>query len=84
MNEETKKLNLLETEKNRTPTQGYSLGFQKIEDTKTPNVTHHTLREGHIGLNHTINLSFSAPVNEDTRKVNLLETEQKSHSDTGL
>ena len=40
--------------KNRTPTLGYSLGFQKIEGTKTPNVIHHTRREGHTGLNHTI------------------------------
>ena len=29
VNEETKKVNLLETEKNRTPTLGYSLGFLK-------------------------------------------------------
>ena len=29
VNEETKKVNLLETEKNLTPTQGYSLGFLK-------------------------------------------------------
>ena len=42
--------------KNRTPTLGYSLGFQKIEGTKTPNVIHHTRREGHTGLNHTIKL----------------------------
>ena len=41
-------------EKNRTPTLGYSLGFQKIEGTKTPNVIHHTRREAHTGLNHTI------------------------------
>ena len=41
--------------KNRTPTLGYSLGFQKIEGTKTPNVIHHTRREGHTGQNHTIN-----------------------------
>ena len=33
VNEETKKVNLLETEKNRTPTLGYSLGFQN-QDTK--------------------------------------------------
>ena len=40
--------------KNRTPTLGYSLGFQKIEGTKTHNVIHHRRREGHAGLNHTI------------------------------
>ena len=51
VNEETKKVNLLETEKNRTPTLGYSLGF---EGTKTPNVIHQNGREGHTGLNHTI------------------------------
>ena len=53
-NEEKKKFNLIETDKNLTPTLGYSLGFQKIEGTKTPNVIHHTRREGHTGLNHTI------------------------------
>ena len=30
------------------------------------------------------NLALDAPVNEETKKFNLLETEQKSHSDTGL
>ena len=40
--------------KNRTPTLSYSLGFQKIEGTKTADVIHHTRREGHSGLNHTI------------------------------
>ena len=30
------------------------------------------------------NLALDAQVNEETRKFNLLETEQKSHSDTGL
>ena len=30
------------------------------------------------------NLALDAPVNEETRKFNWLETEQKSHSDTGL
>ena len=40
--------------KNRTPTLGYSLGFQNIEGTKTPNVIHHTRRESYTGLNHTI------------------------------
>ena len=54
VNEETKKFNLLETEKNRTPTLGYSLGFRKIEGTKTPNVIHHTRRDGHTGLIQTI------------------------------
>ena len=54
VNEETKKVNFLETEKNRTPTLGYSLGFQKIEGTKSPNVIHQTRREGHTDLNHTI------------------------------
>ena len=145
VNEETKKFNLLEKSHSDIDT-GYSLGFKKIEDTKSPNAIHHTRREGHSCLNHTIipcigcssewrnkeiqlarnwikialrhwpialdskklkvprhqmlytthlekvilvstipsNLSFDAPVNEETRKVNLLETEQKSHSDTGL
>ena len=30
------------------------------------------------------NLALDAPVNEETKNFNLLETEQKSHSDTGL
>ena len=54
VNEEKKKFNLIETEQNRTLTLGYSLGFLKMEGTKTPNVIHHTRREGHTGLNHTI------------------------------
>ena len=132
--------------KNRTPTLGYSLGFQKIEGTKTPNVIHHTRKKGHTGHNHTIkpvhwmlkgmkkkrnstwskqtkishqhwaialdskklkvprhqmlytthvekvipvstipsNLALDAQGNEEKKKFNLIETEQKSHSDTGL
>ena len=31
-----------------------ALDSKKIEGTKTPNVIHHTRREGHTGLNHTI------------------------------
>ena len=50
VNEEKKKFNYIETEKNRTPTLGYSLGFQKIEGAKTTNVIHHRRREGHTGL----------------------------------
>ena len=30
------------------------------------------------------NLALDAPVNEETKKFNLIETEQKSNSDTGL
>ena len=30
------------------------------------------------------NLALDAPVNEETKKFNMLQTEQKSHSDTGL
>ena len=30
------------------------------------------------------NLELDAPVNEEKKKFNLIETEQKSHSDTGL
>ena len=30
------------------------------------------------------NLALDAPVNEEKKKFNLLETEQKSHSDNGL
>ena len=30
------------------------------------------------------NLALDAPVNEEKKKFNLLETELKSHSDTGL
>ena len=30
------------------------------------------------------NLALDAPVNEEKKKFNLIETEQKSHSDTGL
>ena len=132
--------------KNRTPTLGYSLGFQKIEGNKTPNVIHHTCREGHTGHNHTIkpcigcsrewrkkeiqldrnwakialrhwvialdskklkvprhqmlytthvekvilvttipsNLALDAQGNEEKKKFNLIETDKKSHSDTGL
>ena len=40
--------------KNWTPTVGYSLGFQKIESSKTPNVIHQTRREGHTDLTHNI------------------------------
>ena len=29
-------------------------------------------------------LALDAPVNEEKKKFNLIETEQKSHSDTGL
>ena len=56
VNEDKRKFNLIETEqKSHSDTAlGYSLGFQKIEGTKTPNVIHHTRREGHTGLNHTI------------------------------
>ena len=61
----------------------YSLGIQKIEGSKTPNVIHQTRREGHTGLNHTI-ISKLALDDEETKKFNWLETEQKSHSDTGL
>ena len=30
------------------------------------------------------NLALDAPVNEEKKKFNLIETEKKSHSDTGL
>ena len=30
------------------------------------------------------NLALDAPVNEEKKKFNLIETQQKSHSDTGL
>ena len=30
------------------------------------------------------NLALDAPVNEEKKKFNLIKTEQKSHSDTGL
>ena len=30
------------------------------------------------------NPALDAPVNEETKKFNMLQTEQKSHSDTGL
>ena len=30
------------------------------------------------------NLALDAPVNEEKKKFNLLQNEQKSHSDTGL
>ena len=38
---------------NRTPTVGYSLGIQKIEGYKTPNVIHQTRREGIRRSNRT-------------------------------
>ena len=76
VNEETKKVNLFETEKNLTPTQGYSFGFQKIEVPR-----HQMLYTTHLDqviLLSTIpsNLALDAPVNEETKKVNLLETEK--------
>ena len=37
-----------------------------------------------VGYSWFSNLALDAPVNEETKKFNLLETEQKSHSDTGL
>ena len=66
---------------NRTQSVGYSLG---IQGSKTPSVINQKHREGHTDRNHTINLALDAPVNEETKNFNLLETEQKSHSDTGL
>ena len=37
-----------------------------------------------VGYSWFSNLALDSPVNEETKKINLLETEQKSHSDTGL
>ena len=70
--------------KNRTPTLGYSLGFQKIESTKTPNL--YTTHVEKVILVSTIpsHLALDAPMNEEKKKFNLLQNEQKSHSDTGL
>ena len=67
VNEEKKKFNLIETDKNLTPTLGYSLGFQKIEGTKTPNVIHHTRREGLLVTTIPSNLALDAPVNEEKK-----------------
>ena len=89
VNEETKKFNLLQTEqksrsklsKNRTP---IALDSKKL---KVPR--HQMLYTTHVDkviLVSTIpsNLALDAPVNEETKKFNMLQTEQKSHSDTGL
>ena len=68
--------------KNRTPTLGYSLGFLKVSRLQMLNTT----QEEKVILVSTIpsNLALDAQVNEQTKKFNWLETQQKSHSDTGL
>ena len=37
-----------------------------------------------VGYSWFSNLALDAPVNKETKKINLHEIEQKSHSDTGL
>ena len=67
--------------KNRTPTLGYSLGLQKIEGTKTPNVINHRRREGHAGLNHTIKPCIGCS-SEWRKKDSNWSTLSKNHTPT--
>ena len=62
--------------KNRTPTLGYNLRFQKIEGTKTLKL--YTTHVEKVILVSTIpsNPALDAQGNEETNKFNLLETEQ--------
>ena len=71
--------------KYRTQTLGYSLGFQKIEGTKTPNVINHTHVEKVI-LVSTIPSNLCIGCSREWRKkeIQLDRNRQKSHSDTGL
>ena len=76
VNEETKKVNLFETEKNLTRHKAIALDSKKLKVSR-----HQMLYTTHLDqviLLSTIpsNLALDAPVNEETKKVNLLETEK--------
>ena len=84
VNEEKKKFNLIETEQKSHFDTGLSLDSKKL---KVPR--HQMLYTTHVEkviLVSTIpsDLALDAPVNEEKKKFNLIESEQKSHSDTGL
>ena len=75
----------LKVNKNPTPT----LWAIALDSKKLKVPRHQMLYTTHVEkviLVSTIpsNLALDAPVNEETNKFNLSETEQKSHSDSGL
>ena len=82
-NEEKKKFKLLETEQKSHSNTAIAWDSKKL---KVPR--HQMLYTTHVEviLVSTIpsNLALDAQGNEEKKKFNLLETEQKSHSDTGL
>ena len=81
VNEEKKKFNLLEIEQvilvSKLVMHGYSWLCMVIHG-------YNWLCMVIVGYSWFSNLALDAPVNEETKRINLLETEQKAHSDTGL